>query len=503
MSVFNIFSLPFLFLFNGIINITILNYIFIINFFAIFFLFFIPKKYNIFIKQFVFFFQLKILTISLILYITRYVMFSSTFVFQIKESFFLFNNHVTFSCDNISLILILLTSTLILFCLLISTDLPKFKLFSLCFLIIELFLFIVWTTNDLFIFYIFFESVLIPMFIIITFWGSRERKIKAAYLFFMYTVIGSILMLFAIIYVYLITGTSNIIILQIYSTIEFSEQLFLWLAFFLGFAVKIPMIPFHLWLPEAHVEAPTSGSVLLAGILLKLGSYGMLKFLNPIFTDAGIFFTPVVHMLSLFGVIYASLTALRQNDLKRIIAYASIAHMNLIVIAIFSISVYALEGSLFQMISHGLVSSLLFLMIGVLYDRSGTRIVIEFSGLASIMPTFATFFLLATIANMAFPGTSSFAGELFMLSGIFLTNKVTAFLSSLGIFLCSTYSIWLFNRIMCGSVNKNITNFKDLDYLDLFVVVILVFLILVLGLYPHYISSFIYLDILWLTILNI
>ena len=503
MSVFGIFSLFLMFIFNSISNLTLFNYIFVINFFAIIALFLIPKKYNIFIKQFVVLIQLKLLILTLTLYINKYAFFSSTFSIQTKESFFLFNNYLTFSCDSISLILMLLTSCLILFCLIISIDLSKFKLFALCFFIIELFLLIVWTTNDLFIFYTFFESVLIPMFIIITFWGSRERKIKAAYLFFMYTVIGSILMLFAIIYVYIVTGTSNILLLQICSKIEFSEQLFLWFAFFLGFAVKIPMVPFHLWLPEAHVEAPTAGSVLLAGILLKLGSYGMLKFLNPIFTDAGIFFTPVVHMLSLFGVIYASLTALRQNDLKRIIAYASIAHMNLIVIAIFSISVYALEGSLFQMVSHGLVSSLLFLMIGILYDRSGTRVVIQFSGLASIMPVFATFFLFATISNMAFPGTSSFAGELFMLAGIFLTNKVTALLSALGIFLCSTYSIWLFNRIMCGSVNRNITNFKDIDNLDFFVIFLLVLLIIVLGLYPHYISVFTYMDILWLTILNV
>jgi len=312
----------------------------------------------------------------------------------------------------------------------------------------QILLLIVWTVFDIFIFYLFFESVLIPMFLIIKLYGSRSRKIRAAFLFFMYTVVGSISMLIAILFMYNRTGTCNTFYYQLINNFTFLEQKYLWIAFFLAFAVKVPMFPFHLWLPEAHVEAPTSGSVILAGVLLKLGSYGMLRFLNPFFNHAGIFFTPFVHTLSICGIIYASLTAFRQNDLKRVIAYASIAHMNLIVIGVFSTSIYAFQGVIFQMIGHGLVASLLFLMVGIIYDRSLTRLISNYSGLTIIMPTFSTFFLFATIGNMAFPGTSNFIGEILLFFGIFLTNPVSGYFSALGIFLCSTYSIWLFNRTM-------------------------------------------------------
>ena len=477
------------------------------NLLAILIIVLIPKKYNLLIKQVSILFSLVFFLISLLLYKSRFVnlletgnsFFSS---FKILTTIDILNNKIPFCCDNISFLLIILTTFLIFICLLISLELPEFKLYSICFFTIELILLVVWTVFDVFLFYIFFESVLIPMFIIILFWGSRDRKIRAAYLFFMYTVIGSLPMLFSILYIYSKAGTTNVFLLQLNNFFSFNEQKFLWLTFFLAFAVKVPMVPFHLWLPEAHVEAPTAGSVILAGVLLKLGSYGMIRFLNPLFVIGGVYFTPFVQTMSICGIIYASLTALRQNDLKRIIAYASIAHMNLIVIGIFSLSIYAMEGAILQMISHGLVASLLFLMIGIVYDRSGTRLLKNYSGLTTVMPTFSSYFLIATIANMAFPGTCNFAGEILLFLGIFLTNVNTGYLSAIGIFLCATYSIWLYNRIMCGNITKEVSNFTDIDYLDVFICRVFIFCILLFGLYPHFATVFIYSDSLYLLSLN-
>jgi proton-translocating NADH-quinone oxidoreductase chain M len=485
-----------------------------LNILAIFFLLIIPEKHILFFKQFSLIISLKLFLITFLTYSIHLIFLSKnssainlTNALQVVTFFELYNNKIAFCVDNISLLLIVLTTFITFICITISLELPKFKLFSLCFFIMSLLLFIVWTTFDIFIFYIFFESVLIPMFIVINFWGSRARKIRAAYLFFMYTVAGSLPMLLAILYIYAKTGTTNIFVLQLLNSpfaisdttfFSFSEQKWLWLAFFLAFAVKVPMLPVHLWLPEAHVEAPTAGSVILAGVLLKLGSYGMLRFLNPLFSLGGVYFTPAVQTLAICSVVYAALTALRQNDLKRVIAYASISHMNLIVLGIFSLSVYAVEGAVFQMISHGLVASLLFLMVGILYDRSGTRLINNYSGLAIIMPTFASYFLIATIANMAFPFTCNFIGEILLFIGIFMVNTFTGFLSAFGIFLCATYSIWLYNRVFCGNLADQITSFTDIDYLDTFIIQIFVFLILLLGAKPQYITNFIYLDSLYI-----
>jgi proton-translocating NADH-quinone oxidoreductase chain M len=482
------------------------QYLFIWSILAFLIILIIPDKYSLLIKQFSLLLSLKIFLISLILYKLLFVIYESHNVYssflKIYTIIEIFGNKIPFCCDSISLLLIVLTTFLTFICIALSLELSNFKLFSLCFFFMEFLLLVVWTVFDIFLFYIFFESVLIPMFVIINFWGSRPRKARASYLFFMYTVIGSLPMLFAIIYIYLKTGTTNIFVLQLINLFSFAEQKWLWLAFFLAFAVKVPMIPFHLWLPEAHVEAPTSGSVILAGVLLKLGSYGMLRFLNPLFSFAGLYYTPLVHTLSVCGIVYASLTALRQNDLKRVIAYASIAHMNLIVVGIFSLSIYAFQGAVFQMISHGLVSSLLFLMVGILYDRSATRLIVNYSGLAIIMPTFATYFLFAIIANMAFPGTSSFIGEMLLFFGIFLVNVNIGYLSAVGIFLCSTYSIWLYNRIMFGNLSIETSSYTDVDNLDLFIIQILLFVILVFGFYPHFVTNFIYFDIVYLLLIN-
>jgi proton-translocating NADH-quinone oxidoreductase chain M len=475
-----------------------------ISFFIIFTLFLIfvvlcvPTKLELYIKLFTLFGIFKLFFISLIVYKIHFIKLKFDSLSLVTFSFNLILDKISFNIDSISLLLILLTTILVFFCLLISFNIHNFKFFSINFLVIQLILFLTWTTFDILFFYILFESVLIPMFIIIHVWGSRERKIRAAYLFFFYTVIGSLPMLLGILYIYLKTGTTNVYILQTVSYFSFNEQLILWLVFFIAFAVKVPVYPFHLWLPEAHVEAPTAGSVILAGVLLKLGSYAMIRFLNPLFKVASFFFIPLVSVLSIISIIVTSLTALRQNDLKRIIAYASIAHMNLIVIGIFSLSVYAVEGAVYQMISHGLVAGLLFFLIGLLYDRSKSRLVSYYSGLAIIMPTFSKYFLIAIIANMAFPGTSNFVGEFLLFIGIFLTNVNIGFLSALGIFLCSTYSIWLYNRIVYGNLNNNVSSFTDIDNLDVFIIRFFIFFIIGLGFFPSYITDFIYTDCLYI-----
>jgi proton-translocating NADH-quinone oxidoreductase chain M len=280
-------------------------------------------------------------------------------------------------------------------CLLASwSSVTKFiKEYLIAFLMLEAILILIFSVMDLLIFYIAYESVLIPMFIIIGVWGSRERKVRAAYFFFMYTLFGSVLLLLAIIYIFNRFGTTDYetLILVSFSTLE---QKILWIAFFLSFAAKVPMLPVHIWLPEAHVEAPTAGSVLLAGILLKLGSYGLIRFSLPLFPDACVFYTPFVMALSAVGVVYASLTAVRQTDLKRIIAYTSVAHMNLVVMGIFSFNVVGIEGAILQSLSHGFVSSALFLLIGVVYDRHHTRMVKYYSGLVHTMPLFTSVFLI-------------------------------------------------------------------------------------------------------------
>ena len=466
----------------------------------------LPNIYSLQARQISLTFGLKMFLISLAFYKNRFLALSNgeglSSSMKILEVLQIYGNPVPFCCDNISLLLVALTTLLIFICLIISLDVPNFKLFAVCFFVMEFLLLLVWTVYDIFLFYVFFESVLIPMFFIIIIWGSRARKIRAGYLFFMYTVIGSMPMLFGVLYIYLNTGTTNVFFLQLMNSFDFIEQKCLWVTFFLAFAVKVPMVPFHLWLPEAHVEAPTAGSVILAGVLLKLGSYGLVRFLNPFFPLAGVYFTPFVQALSICGIVYASFNALRQNDLKRVIAYASIAHMNLIVVGIFSLSIYSIEGSVFQMISHGLVSSLLFFLIGIIYDRSGTRLIASYSGLAHFMPNYAYYFFLGTMANMAFPGSSSFAGEILLFLGIFLVNINTGFLSALGIFLCSTYSIWLYNRTMYGNISTTITSFTDMDYADVHVSKVLLYLILAFGLYPHYITTFIYFDALYLMALN-
>jgi proton-translocating NADH-quinone oxidoreductase chain M len=306
------------------------------------------------------------------------------------------------------------------------------------------------------------------MFLIIGIWGSRERKIRAAYFFFLYTLLGSVLMLLAILYIYYQVGTTDY---EILLSVSFSniEQKMLWLALFASFAAKIPMVPVHLWLPEAHVEAPTAGSVILAGVLLKLGPYGFIRFSLPLFPIASFYFAPIVYTIAAVGVVYTSFTAIRQTDFKRIIAYTSVAHMNLVMIGIFSFSIIGLEGAILQSISHGFVASALFIIIGVVYERHHTRMIKYYSGIVHIMPLYATIFLIFTMANIGLPGTSSFVGEFMILTGSFKVNSSVTFMGALGMILGGCYALWLFNRITYGNLKTQyLKYYSDINKREFF-----------------------------------
>ena len=422
----------------------------------------------------------------LIISISIYIFFSiEKNTFSCQSYFFWSKSYiVAYGIDGISLFFIILTALLIPICMLISWESIKYKAkqFTLILLITELLLINVFSTLDLIIFYIFFEAILIPMFILINIWGSRQRKIHAAYQFFMYTLIGSILLLIAITVIYSQAASTDIQLLNLL-TISKERQLFLWIAFFASFAAKIPMVPVHIWLPEAHVEAPTAGSVLLAGILLKLGTYGMIRFMLPLFPYANKYFTPLIITLCVLGVIYSSLTTIRQIDLKKIIAYSSIAHMNFGLVGIFTNSTLGLDGNMYLMLGHGLVSSGLFLCVGVLYDRYHTRNLLYFGGLAQAMPIFSIIFLIFTLANIGFPGTVNFIGEFLILISILKMNTVVAFFAGTSLVLGAVYSIWLYNRVVFGQLSTHFLVFSDLNRREFQLFLPLITLTIIIGIY--------------------
>nr|AGH24378.1 NADH dehydrogenase subunit 4 [Reclinomonas americana ATCC 50283] len=467
---------------------------------GVFILFLIPDWKTSLIKQVSLYTSLITFVFSLFLWI---LFDKSTSKFQfVYEVDWIDTLNINFSLgiDGISLFLIILTTFLIPLCILTGWESVKhnIKEYMICFLLLDALLITIFSVLDLVLFYIFFESVLIPMFIVIGVWGSRERKVRAAYMLFLYTFLGSLFMLIAIMVIYFDAGTTDI---QVLLTHEFSEkrQLLLWLAFFISFAIKIPMVPFHVWLPEAHVEAPTAGSVLLAGVLLKLGGYGILRFSIPMFPEATIYFTPLVYTMSIIAIIYTSLTTLRQIDLKRIIAYSSVAHMNFVTIGMFSLNMQGVEGSILLMLSHGIVSSALFLCIGVIYDRHKTRLLRYYSGVVQVMPIFATLFMLFTMANISLPGTSSFVGEFLVLIGAFNSNTTVAFLATTGIILGAAYSLWLYNRVVFGNLKiEYIQFFYDVTRREFLVFVPLVILVFVMGIYPD-----VFLDAMHVSVANL
>ena len=414
--------------------------------------------------------------------------------FQFVNSFSWFNNeNLKFSVgiDGISLPFIILSTFLIPLCIyfLWNLDKKKIRLYLASFLLIESFLIGAFSAIDLFSFYIFFESILIPMYMIIGVWGGN-RRIYSAYKFFLYTLLGSVLMLVAVIFLYQEFGTTEIPKILNYN-LPFYIQIWLWLAFFSSFAVKIPMWPFHTWLPDAHVEAPTEGSVILAGILLKIGGYGFIRFNLSMLPDASIFFTPFIYFLSTVAIIYTSLIALVQKDIKKLIAYSSVAHMGFVTIGIFSANIQGVHGAILQMISHGLISAALFFSIGSMYNRYNTKEIKFFSGLINIMPKFTIFFLIFSLGSIGLPGTSGFVAEFLTLLSVFSKNTLVACCAAIGVILSAAYMLSLFKKVFLGEVNNNVLKIKkDLYNHELIIFLILVFLILTIGIKPNLILDF-------------
>lgn len=402
------------------------------------------------------------------------------------------NIHILFGIDGISLFFLLLTLLIFPFCILSIWEQSEAKPLLLLILFIEFFLICTFTVLDLFLFCVFFESLLIPMFYIILIWGGRERRIKALTYFFLYTVFGSIFLIFTLFILFFEFQSTSYFILLAHQ-MESYKQLLVWMLLFIVFAIKIPIFPFHIWLPEAHVEAPTVGSVILAGLLLKLGGYGILRFLF-LLEEAKYFFKPLAMTLCLMSIFYASIMSLRQLDMKRIIAYSSIAHMNFALLGFFSNTIYGLIGGGLLMISHGIVSSALFILIGVLYDRHHSRSILYYSGLTQLMPLFSFFCLIFIISNFSFPGTSNFCGELLVFIGVGQgASKLILILSGFSTFFGLLTSIFMYNRIVFGNFKiQNIKSAIDLDRRELSLFLPLFWLNLLMGFYPNPIINTIY-----------
>ena len=389
--------------------------------------------------------------------------------------------------DGISLFFVLLSTLLTPICILASWESIKVRVkeYMIAFLVLETFMVGMFCALDLALFYIFFEGVLIPMFLIIGVWGGK-RRVYAAFKFFLYTLLGSVLMLLAIIAVYGQVGTTDLPTVMEKLDLPFTWQCWLWLAFFASFAVKVPMWPVHTWLPDAHVEAPTAGSVILAGVLLKMGGYGFLRFSIPLFPEATQYFAPMVFALSIVAVIYTSLVALVQEDMKKLIAYSSVAHMGFVTIGAFVMNMQGVQGSIFQMLSHGIVSAALFLCVGVVYDRMHTREIAAYGGLVHRMPRYAFTFLFFTLASVGLPGLSGFVGEFLVLLGAFKANTWVAFLASTSLILGAAYALWLYRKIVFGELTKvSLKGILDMNGREIAIFLPLVLLTIWMGVYPN------------------
>ncbi len=407
--------------------------------------------------------------------------------FQFLEEQSWINDYIKFKLgvDGISILFIVLTTLITPICIIscINSIKDRVKEFLIAILILETFMIGVFCSLDLVVFYLFFEAGLIPMFLIIGVWGG-PRKVYSAFKFFLFTLLGSVLMLVAIIAIYWITGTTDVT--QIYEIkIPREYQNLLWLAFFSSFAVKMPMWPVHTWLPDAHVEAPTAGSVILAAILLKMAGYGFLRFSIPMFPLASEYFTPLIFTLSIIAIIYTSLVALMQEDMKKLIAYSSVAHMGYVTLGIFTFTKQGIEGSVFQMISHGLISAALFLCVGVIYDRLHSRMISTYGGLINYLPKYSFLFIVFALAGLGLPGTSGFLGEFLVLTGTFQKNYLVAMLATFGVILGAAYMLWLTKRVIFGvTKNDQIKNIKDVNKSETIMLSILALLVIFFGFYP-------------------
>ena len=388
--------------------------------------------------------------------------------------------------DGISILFIILTTFITPLCIISINNSIKTRLneFLIAVLIMESFMIGVFCSLDLFVFYLFFEAGLIPMFLIIGIWGG-VRRVYSAFKFFLYTLLGSVLMLIAIISIYWITGTTDVV--ELYDQgIDAKYQNLLWLAFFSSFAVKTPMWPVHTWLPDAHVEAPTAGSVLLAAILLKMAGYGFIRFSLGLFPVASEIFTPLIFTLSIIAIIFTSLIALMQEDMKKLIAYSSVAHMGFVTLGIFTIQQQGIEGSIIQMISHGFVSAALFLSVGIVYDRMHSRLIRTYGGIVSIIPKYSVLLMVFVLASLGLPGTSGFIGEFLILMGVFKINFLVAVLASIGVILGAAYILWLYKRVIFGNlINEDLKKMLDLNKSEFFILSCLAIPILLFGFYPE------------------
>lgn len=408
--------------------------------------------------------------------------------FQFVEQYNWLSENITYhvGIDGISMLFIILSTFLLPICILASWNSiqTRVKEYMIAFLIMEATMVGVFSALDFVLFYIFFEGGLIPMFLIIGVWGGANR-IYATFKFFLYTLAGSVLMLLAIMAMFFEAGTTDIPTLIAHG-FDPSLQKWLWLAFLASFAVKVPMWPVHTWLPDAHVEAPTAGSVILAAVLLKMGAYGFLRFSIPMLPDATVFFTPLIFTLSVIAVIYASLVALMQEDIKKLVAYSSVAHMGFVTIGIFTFNQQGIEGGIFQMLSHGLISGALFLCVGVVYDRLHTREIARYGGIVHRMPRYATFFLVFTLANVGLPGTTGFVGEFLVLVGVFQVNTWVAVLATTGIILSAGYALWLYRRVIFGVLEKaDLKALKDLEAREVVILAPLLAAVMFFGVYPQ------------------
>ena len=449
------------------------------------FIFFTKSKDNVTSKYLAIFVTFVNFILSLYLW---YLFDSSTSDFQFVEERQWLKGMVNYKVgiDGISILFIVLTSFITPLCIISVNNTIKNRLKELliAILFMESLMIGVFCSLDLIVFYLFFEGGLIPMFLIIGVWGG-ERRIYSAFKFFLYTLLGSVLMLVAIITIYWTTGTTDVN--ELYNIgIEPSYQKLLWLAFFSSFAVKTPMWPVHTWLPDAHVEAPTAGSVLLAAILLKMAGYGFIRFSIGLFPIASEYFVPLIYSLSLIAIIYTSLVALMQDDMKKLIAYSSVAHMGFVTLGIFTLTQQGIEGSIFQMISHGLVSAALFLCVGVLYDRKHTRLIKDYGGIVSVMPKYAILFMIFTLGAVGLPGTSGFIGEFLILMGTFKKSFLVATIASLGVIFAAAYMFWLYRRVVFGDlIKEELKKMFDLNKSEKFILSSLAIPVIVFGFYPE------------------